>query len=84
MIIGAHVSAAGGIAKAIDRGAEIGAEAVQIFGSSTRSWRFKALTDAQAEGFRARSAEAGMAPPFCTPSTSSTWATPTPTTSRSR
>ena len=64
MIIGAHVSAAGGIGNAIDRAVEIGAEAVQIFGSSTRSWRFKALTDAEAEGFRAKSADAGMAPPF--------------------
>ena len=64
MIIGAHVSAAGGIANAIDRAVEIGAEGVQIFGSSTRSWRFKALTGAQAEDFRMKSADAGMAPPF--------------------
>ena len=64
MIIGAHVSAAGGIGNAIDRAVEIGAEAVQIFGSSTRSWRFKELTEAAAEGFRAKSAAAGMAPPF--------------------
>ena len=64
MIIGAHVSAAGGIANAIDRAVEIGAEGVQIFGSSTRSWRFKALTGAQAEDFRMKSADASMAPPF--------------------
>ena len=64
MIIGAHVSAAGGIGNAVDRAVDIGAEAVQIFGSSTRSWRFKAVTDAQADGFRKKSAEAGLAPPF--------------------
>ena len=64
MIIGAHVSAAGGIGNAVDRAVEIGAEAVQIFGSSTRSWRFKALTDAQAEGFIEKNAEAGLSPPF--------------------
>jgi deoxyribonuclease-4 len=64
MIIGAHVSAAGGISKAIDRGADIGAEAVQIFGSSTRSWRFKALTGAEAEDFRTKNADARMSPPF--------------------
>jgi deoxyribonuclease-4 len=64
MIIGAHVSAAGGISNAIDRGADIGAEAVQIFGSSTRSWRFKALTGAEAEDFRTKNADAGMSPPF--------------------
>ena len=64
MIIGAHVSAAGGIANSIDRAVDIGAEAVQIFGSSTRSWRFKAITDAQAEQFREKNAAAGLAPPF--------------------
>ena len=64
MIIGAHVSAAGGIGNAVDRAVEIGAEAVQIFGSSTRSWRFKALTDAQADDFRQRNSDAGLAPPF--------------------
>ncbi len=64
MIIGAHVSAAGGIGNAVDRAVEIGAEGVQIFGSSTRSWRFKPLTDAQADGFKEKNAEAGLAPPF--------------------
>ena len=64
MIIGAHVSAAGGIANAIDRGAAIGAEAVQIFGSSTRSWRFKPLSDDDAADFRQRNAAAGLSPPF--------------------
>ena len=64
MIIGAHVSAAGGIGNAVDRAVDIGAEAVQIFGSSTRSWRFKPLTDAQADAFRQKNADAGLAPPF--------------------
>ena len=64
MIIGAHVSAAGGIGNAVDRAVEIGAEAVQIFGSSTRSWRFKELSGDDAEAFRDKNAEAGLAPPF--------------------
>lgn len=64
MIIGAHTSAAGGIGKAVDRAVDIGAEAVQFFGSSTRSWRFKAVSEADAEGFRERNAAAGLAPPF--------------------
>ena len=64
MIIGAHVSAAGGIGNAVDRAVAIGAEAVQVFGSSTRSWRFKGLTDTQAEAFREKNAAAGLAPPF--------------------
>jgi deoxyribonuclease-4 len=38
MIIGAHVSASGGVGKSIKRGADIGAEAIQIFTNNPRSW----------------------------------------------
>ena len=41
MKIGAHVSTSGGMDKAIDRAEEIGAEAVQFFASSPRTWRFR-------------------------------------------
>jgi deoxyribonuclease IV len=37
--IGAHVSAAGGIHKAIERSAAIGGNCVQVFTASPRSWR---------------------------------------------
>ena len=69
MIIGAHVSAAGGIGNAVDRAVDIGAEAVQIFGSSTRSWRFKPLTDAQATPSAKRTPTPGWPRPSCTLST---------------
>jgi deoxyribonuclease IV len=39
MLIGAHVSTAGGLAKAIERGAERGCESIQIFNQSPRMWR---------------------------------------------
>jgi deoxyribonuclease IV len=39
MLIGAHVSTAGGLDKAIGRGAEIGCESIQIFHQSPRMWR---------------------------------------------
>ena len=39
MLIGAHVSPSGGLAKAVARGAEIGAESIQIFNQSPRMWR---------------------------------------------
>jgi deoxyribonuclease-4 len=39
MLIGAHVSTAGGLDKAIERGAEIGCESIQIFNQSPRMWR---------------------------------------------
>ncbi len=37
--IGAHVSAAGGLHKAVENAQKIGAEVIQIFGASPRSWR---------------------------------------------
>jgi deoxyribonuclease-4 len=39
MLIGAHVSNAGGLAKAVERGAQRGAAAIQIFNQSPRMWR---------------------------------------------
>jgi len=37
-LLGAHVSAAGGAHKALERGDELGAEVIQIFGASPRGW----------------------------------------------
>jgi deoxyribonuclease-4 len=39
MLVGAHVSTAGGLSKAIERGAELGCESIQIFNQSPRMWR---------------------------------------------
>ncbi len=39
MLIGAHVSTAGGLAKAHARGVEIGADAIQVFNQSPRMWK---------------------------------------------
>jgi deoxyribonuclease-4 len=39
MLIGAHVSPAGGLAKAIERGLERGCRSIQIFNQSPRMWR---------------------------------------------
>ena len=39
MFIGAHVSTAGGLAKAVERGSERGCESIQIFNQSPRMWR---------------------------------------------
>jgi deoxyribonuclease-4 len=39
MLIGAHVSTAGGLERAVDRGAELGCESIQIFHQSPRMWR---------------------------------------------
>jgi deoxyribonuclease-4 len=39
MLIGAHVSTAGGLDKAIERGIALGCESIQIFNQSPRMWR---------------------------------------------
>jgi deoxyribonuclease-4 len=53
MLIGAHVSPAGGLWKAIERGSEIGCESIQIFNQSPRMWRPTAYKDDDVARFRA-------------------------------
>ena len=53
MLIGAHVSPAGGLAKAIERGTERGAQAIQIFNQSPRMWRPTAYGEEDFAAFRA-------------------------------
>jgi deoxyribonuclease-4 len=45
MLIGAHVSPAGGLAKSVERGVEIDCQAIQIFNQSPRMWRPTAYGD---------------------------------------
>jgi deoxyribonuclease-4 len=52
MLIGAHVSQSGGLTKAIERGVERGADAIQIFNQSPRMWRPTAYTDDDFAAFR--------------------------------
>tara|TARA_Y100000590_G_scaffold418260_1_gene518833 strand:+ start:70417 stop:71271 length:855 start_codon:yes stop_codon:yes gene_type:complete len=60
--IGAHVSTAGGVDKAIDRASLIEAEAVQIFVSSPRGWTFKPLDSATIDLFREKSFKSSINP----------------------
>src|ERR1039458_3228006 len=52
MLIGAHVSPAGGLYKAIGRGAERGCQAIQIFNQSPRMWRPTAYGEDDFAAFR--------------------------------
>jgi deoxyribonuclease-4 len=52
MLIGAHVSPAGGLPKAIERGVERGAQAIQIFNQSPRMWKPTAYRDEDVAAFR--------------------------------
>lgn len=53
MLIGAHVSPAGGPAKAVERGEALGAEAIQIFNQNPRAWKPTVYSDEQVEAFHA-------------------------------
>jgi len=52
MLIGAHVSQAGGLAKAVERGVERGCNAIQIFNQSPRMWRPTAYDEDDFAEFR--------------------------------
>jgi deoxyribonuclease-4 len=51
MHIGAHVPAAGGPAKSVERGAEAGADSIQIFNQSPRMWRGRDYTADEVAAF---------------------------------
>lgn len=58
MLLGAHVSAAGGISNAIDRIEEIGGNAVQVFTQSPRMWKSTEHTPDEIRRFRKRRRQA--------------------------
>ena len=65
MLIGAHVSSSGGIHTAIDRAEAMGAESVQVFTQSPRTWRPTNHDRTTFERFRERRAEAGIGGVLC-------------------
>jgi deoxyribonuclease-4 len=52
MLIGAHVSPAGGLPKAIERGRQRGCRSIQIFNQSPRMWRPTSYRDTDVAAFR--------------------------------
>jgi deoxyribonuclease-4 len=65
VLIGAHVSSAGGIDKAIDRAIELDADSVQVFTQSPRTWRPTNHDPASFERFREKRTEAGIGGVLC-------------------
>ena len=51
LLLGAHMSIAGGFQMALERGQSIGCTAIQIFTKSARTWQAKEITDEQAQLF---------------------------------
>jgi deoxyribonuclease IV len=65
VLIGAHVSSSGGIHTAIDRATAIGAESIQVFTQSPRTWRPTRHDPATFARFRERRAAAGIGGVLC-------------------
>jgi deoxyribonuclease IV len=57
MRLGAHMSAAGGLHKAFERGRETGCDTMLIFTKSNRQWKAKPLSDKEIDDFKAAAAE---------------------------
>jgi deoxyribonuclease-4 len=62
MRIGAHMSVAGGVSKAVDRAVVHGCEALQIFTKNASQWKGKPLDPAEVGAFRRRIDETGITP----------------------
>jgi deoxyribonuclease-4 len=63
--IGAHLSSSGGIHTAVDRAEAVGAESLQVFTQSPRTWRPTNHDSASFERFRERRAEVGLQGVLC-------------------
>jgi deoxyribonuclease IV len=57
VLIGGHVSTAGGLVKAHERGVEMGFDAIQVFNQSPRMWRPTNYRPDDLQGFRERMAD---------------------------
>jgi deoxyribonuclease-4 len=60
--IGAHMSVAGGVSRAIDRALVHGCEALQIFTKNGNQWRARPLEAAEVRRFRTRVDQTGLTP----------------------
>src|ERR1700712_1546298 len=60
MLIGTHVSPAGGPSKAVARGVERGANAIQIFNQNPRAWKPTVYSDEAVAEFRTAMAESDV------------------------
>lgn len=62
LLIGAHMSVAGGVSKAVERALAHGCEALQIFTKNASQWRGKPLDPLEVRTFRRRVDETGITP----------------------
>ncbi len=62
--IGAHVSTAGGLWTAFGRAKEIGADCIQIFGASPRTWQAKLPNEEEIKKFKEEEKRIGIGPAY--------------------
>ena len=60
--LGAHMSIAGGVDRAVDRALRAGCEVLQVFTASANQWLGKPLTEDIVDRFREKRAAAGPLP----------------------
>src|SRR5581483_3184522 len=59
-LLGAHMSIAGGVDKAIRQGKAVGCEAIQMFTKSSRQWLSKPLSAEEIANFHTAKKETGL------------------------
>lgn len=62
-LLGAHMSIAGGYYKAVEAGAKLGMDVVQLFTKNNNQWNAKPISDAEAEQFKQALATSGVSHP---------------------
>ena len=61
-LVGAHMSAAGGLVRAVERAAAAGCRTLQVFTKNSNQWDGKPVVAGEAAAFRKAAADAGLAP----------------------
>lgn len=64
ILLGAHMSVAGGVEKSLERGQEVGCDTIQIFVKPPSRWAAKPLADANVAAFHEAVGETGIWPVF--------------------
>lgn len=62
MLLGAHMSIAGGVDRAFDHGERVGCDTIQIFTKSSNQWNAKPLSDEEINQFKLKQEKTGIAP----------------------
>jgi deoxyribonuclease-4 len=62
MLLGAHMSIAGGVDKAFDHGERVGCDAIQIFTKSSNQWEPRPLKEEEITQFKLKQEKTGIAP----------------------